>query len=510
MIQLQSVIKDWGDKRVLSNIDLIIYPGEKIGIIGSNGQGKSTLVNIISKQIALDSGTVVIDENLAVLEQSSDINFSKILENLSNNEFSNQFFIWLKLLGFNNEIELDATKISKLSSGEKTKIGLANCFAQNPTALVLDEPTNHLDISAKNLIIKQINNFQGAVIIVSHDRDFLNKTVNKIIELKDGKIKEYYGNYDEYKLQKENEKLTIKRNYEKHKKKVAHIEEDMEQYKKFAKLVDAGKHQKSAMRAGVKHDNGLRADVVSTKFSRIAASQMKKLQKELDKDVERPEKEINIKYKLQKNSINTKVAIKVENLTKKFQNQILFENANFVIESGQKVALLGDNGTGKSTFIKMILEQTDYDGFIYKTPSLKIATMFQDVYDLNGEITINQMSQLYDKEFRTNFITNIVSMNIDKSRFNTKIKFLSSGEKMRLKLAELILTDANLIILDEPTNHLDIENKQYLEKVLSGYVGTLIVVSHDLDFIKNVSNCCLVLNNKKLVKYDELVDKLYK
>ena len=101
-------------------------------------------------------------------------------------------------------------------------------------------------------------------------------------------------------------------------------------------------------------------------------------------------------------------------------------------------------------------------------------------------------------------------MNIDKSRFNTKIKFLSSGEKMRLKLAELILTDANLIILDEPTNHLDIENKQYLEKVLSGYVGTLIVVSHDLDFIKNVSNCYLVLNNKKLVKYDEPVDKVYK
>ena len=130
MIQLQSVIKDWGDKRVLSNIDLIIYPGEKIGIIGSNGQGKSTLVNIISKQIAPDSGTVVIDENLAVLEQSSDINFSKILENLSNNEFSNQFFIWLKLLGFNNEIELDATRISKLSCGEKTKLALAFAFAR--------------------------------------------------------------------------------------------------------------------------------------------------------------------------------------------------------------------------------------------------------------------------------------------------------------------------------------------------------------------------------------------
>ena len=191
MIQLQSVIKDWGDKRVLSNIDLIIYPGEKIGIIGSNGQGKSTLVNIISKQIAPDSGTVVIDENLAVLEQSSDINFSKILENLSNNEFSNQFFIWLKLLGFNKEIELDATRISKLSCGEKTKIGLANCFAQNPTALVLDEPTNHLDIENKQYLEKVLSGYAGTLIVVSHDLDFIKNVSNCCLVLNNKKLVKY-------------------------------------------------------------------------------------------------------------------------------------------------------------------------------------------------------------------------------------------------------------------------------------------------------------------------------
>ena len=245
-------------------------------------------------------------------------------------------------------------------------------------------------------------------------------------------------------------------------------------------------------------DNSLRADVVSSKFSKKAADQMQKLKNELEKDVKRPEKEVHIRYRLQKEDIKTKFVIIAENLKKSFAHSSLFENASFTIEAGDKIALIGRNGTGKSTLINMILGKTDYEGTLRITPSLKIATMFQDVYDLDEEKTINEMSMLNDKEFRTAFITNLCSMNIDKSRFDTKIKFLSSGEKMRIKLCEIILSECNMIILDEPTNHLDILNKDYLQKVLSGYCGTILIVSHDKEFLKATTNKVLKIENKTI------------
>ena len=223
------------------------------------------------------------------------------------------------------------------------------------------------------------------------------------------------------------------------------------------------------------------------------------MEQELKKDVETPEKEIEIKYFLNTGDLKAKNIIFAENLTKKFGDNVLFEDAKFLISSGDKIGIIGANGTGKSTFLDIILGKTDYMGKLFVTPSLKIVRLKQDVYDLDEDMTINEMSRQFDGQYRTDFIKNLVSMNIDKKIFDTKIRYLSSGERMRIKLCQIILSDANAIMLDEPTNHLDIENKQYLEKILSGFAGTIFIVSHDIDFLKHTTNRTFEIKDKKII-----------
>ena len=176
----------------------------------------------------------------------------------------------------------------------------------------------------------------------------------------------------------------------------------------------------------------------------------------------------------------------------------MFENSDFTIFSGDKIGIIGSNGTGKTTLLNILLGKTDFGGDLFVTPSVRPAFMQQDIYDLDENETINSLSQKEDKSYRTGFISNLISMNIDKSRFDTKIKNLSSGERMRIKLTQIILSDANLIVLDEPTNHLDIENKNYLQEVLEGFVGTVLIVSHDKNFLEHTTNKTLKIENKQI------------
>jgi len=496
MLLLSNVTKEFGNKTIFDSINLTIYDGEKVGIIGDNGQGKTTLLNLISGNLIADSGTISREGKVGYLYQSSEISVSDISKKLNEPSTKNIFLEYLSKLGMDTSLDYNEKTIKKLSGGERTKLVLALLYSDMPDILILDEPTNHLDAESKDFLIEQINSLNSSVLIVSHDRDFLNKTVNKIIEVKDGNITEYTGNYDDYMEQKNNYQLNLQREYESHKNKIVEINKDIENYKNAVRKADA-KKSKNAQ----KSYDFLTADARSTSLSKFVASRVSKLQQELDKDIEKPEKNIQIRYKLKVEDLKAKNAIVVENVTKKFGDRVLFENANFIINSGEKIALLGANGTGKTTFINMLLgKEEDYTGFIRKTPSINIATMFQDIYDLDESLTINQMSTLFDKEYRTYFISNLVGMNIDKSRFDTKVQFLSMGERMRIKLCQIILSDANMIILDEPTNHLDIASREFLEKTLQNFVGTLLVVSHDTKFIQNCTNSTLIIKDKNLTK----------
>lgn len=500
MIQLKNVTKEFGDKTVLDDVCLQIYDGEKVVIIGENGQGKSTLLDVILKRQPVDSGEVITDGTFGFLQQNAKIDEKKLFEQLKNKEFAGEFYYNLKLLGFEKDFALTDERLSKLSCGEQTKMVLAQVLAQNPSVLILDEPTNHLDINGKNEVVKILKDFYGTLIVVSHDVDFINQIAYKLIELKNGKVFEYYGNYDDFLSQKENEKLRIEREYEKHTQQIADIKKQIDIYQRALAKSDSKKHRGSSRTC-----NSTTQDERAASLSRFAANRISKLKQQLDKDVQRPEKEHKIKYKLAKDDVKTKFLFIAENLSKKHGNQVIFENANFTIKSGDKIGIVGDNGAGKTTLLNILLGKIDFEGKLFVAPSVKSCLMKQDIYDLDFDKTINELSQSKDKEFRTNFILNLCTMKIDKSRFNTKIEKLSSGEKMRIKLAEVILSDANVIFMDEPTNHLDIANKTHLEKVLEGFNGTLVLVSHDKDFLRKTTNVIFEIKDKKIIVKDNKI-----
>ena len=498
MLQLTHISKEFGSKTVLDNADLTVYSGERIGIIGDNGQGKSTLLDIIAGRQKVDAGIVIIDEKIGFLEQNTRVNCAKLLDKLKNQEFANDFYKNLKILGIDGNISLIENRIKALSCGERIKIALASVLADNPTTLLLDEPTNHLDQKGKKQLITLLNGFYGTIIAVSHDIEFLNNFAYKIIEVKGGKLTEYSGNYDDYITQKEKERLRIEREYEAHQRRVKDINKQIENYKEAMRISDLKRRPGAKKRTC----DVLTQDERAASLSRFAASRITKLHQELEKDIERPEHEHSIRYKLQKDDLRARFAYIAEDLGKTFDDKVLFEHAYFTVESGDKIALIGDNGAGKSTLISILLGNTDYTGKLFTASSVRPVLMQQDIYDLDFDSTINEMSKQFDKNYRTNFILNLTTMNIDKSRFDTPIGKLSSGEKMRIKLTQIILSDANLIILDEPTNHLDIANKKYLEKVLAGYQGTLIVISHNADFLRNTTNKTFEISDKTIKVYN--------
>ena len=507
MIEVNNVTKSFGEKTVLQNVNLTIYDGERIGIIGDNGQGKTTLLKLINSQIRPDEGFVKVSNSIGYLPQSCDLNFESMLVEISDHEFAKRFFKYARILNLKDCL-FEERGFAGLSGGEKTKIALASIFAKDVSTIILDEPTNHIDYSAKKDIINAINSFDGTVIVVSHDVEFLNEVVTKIVKVKEGNLEEYYGNYDDYIEQSRTINANIQREYESQNRRIEKLQKDISRYKGWAESADKnvgkqGGNPSDSRLAAVKQN----ASNSAKKLSGVVKSKESALAQELNNRVQSPDKQINIKYRLSKENLKAKTALSFIDVDFSYGDNKLFYGVNFTIMSGEKIALVGDNGCGKTTLIKLITgKEEPSSGIVRLTPSLKIGIMSQDVYDLPSDATIFDLAKSYDKDYAHIFLSNLVNMNIDKTRFNTKIKNLSSGEQMRIKLSELILSDANMLILDEPTNHLDIANKNYLKKVLVDYVGTLMIVSHDKEFLKDIAQYELIFENYT-VKKKELISE---
>lgn len=394
--------------------------------------------------------------------------------------------------------------LDTLSCGEKTKLAFALAFIENPQILLLDEPTNHLDLTGRKIIEQIVNDFYGTVLIVSHDIDFLNATCNKIIKIDNGKLQEFYGNYDSYLQEFNKSELAKKREYEKHTRRVKETQENIDKIKRFAEKSerDISKQGKSASDARLMSTKTM-AMVHAKKMNQTVASRISKLEHQLDSAPEKPTEEREIKYNFNVNPLKSKVVAKFTDVDFSYPSKQIFSNLNFEIQSGQRVGIIGDNGCGKSTLTKLLLKKIEpQNGTIFTPQSLHTAWLEQDIYDLDGEATINELAKNGDNAYRAIYITNLVNMHIDKSRFDTKIKNLSLGERMRLKLNNVILSDANFIILDEPTNHLDIENKTFLQKILSGFKGSLLIISHDLNFVRATCDVVYKCGNLTLTPTD--------
>ena len=521
ILSCQNISKSFGTDEILNNINFHIEENEKAAVVGINGAGKSTLLKIIMKEELPDEGEVILakDKTIGYLAQHQDVSghhtiYEEVLdskreliemeselremetkmnelkgseledlletyhkknhafEQLNGYAYRSEVTGILKGLGFSEE-EF-GKKMSELSGGQKTRVSLGKLLVTKPDVLLLDEPTNHLDIESIRWLETFLLNYKGAVLIVSHDRYFLDRIVGKVVEIFQHKGYVYLGNYSDYAKKKAAIRSAMIKQYYNQQREIRHQEEVIAKLKSFNR-------EKSIKRA---------------------ESREKMLNK-----IERLEKPVedntDIRIVLEPNVVSGNDVLKVENLSKSFLPVTLFSNINFDIKRGERVALIGNNGTGKTTILKIINELIPADsGTVTLGSNVHIGYYDQEHQQLHMEKTIfDEISDAYPDLNNTKVRNVLAAFLFTEDDVYKKIEDLSGGERGRVALAKLMLSDANFLILDEPTNHLDITSKEILEEALKSYTGTVFFVSHDRYFINQTATRILELTGDTIVNY---------
>lgn len=487
LLKLVNISYETKDFVIFTNANGMVQQGERIGIIGKNGAGKSTLLQIIKGDLPPSNGHIRWMETdlIAVLvEQETEIY-----------DFGEATPEEKKLL---EKFKVPKHDFSRLSGGEKLKARLAKGLAATPGLLLLDEPTNHLDEQSTELLIDLINDYDGTILFVSHDRYFLDRIATKIWSFESKEMIEHSGNYSSYLSFRKKKRLSQKREYEKQQKMIAQIEEQMENLTSWSKKA----HAHSTKQEGYKEYYRAKAKRMDIQVK----SKRKRLEKELAKrKVEQPDEEYTVDFSLERNHKLGKRFLEVKNLTKSFGSQILFKNAHFTVQHGEKVALTGPNGSGKSTLLKIISGQEEAEGEIWISPSANIGFLTQEVFDLPLEKTPQQMFYRETYKERGKVQNLMKHLGFTSSQWTEQIKHMSMGERVKIKLMAFILEEKDVLVLDEPTNHLDLPSREQLESTLEKYTGTLLIVSHDRYFIEKTTDCKLIITNGTIQK--QLTDR---
>ena len=521
ILSCSNIDKTFVDNHVLKNASFHIEDYEKAAIIGINGAGKSTLLKIITGHLSADAGIVtfakdknygylaqhqavdsentIFDELLTVKQEVLDLeasirqteadmklvsgeklelllkkyaNLTHRFEDMNGYACKSEITGILKGLGFAEE-EFDK-KVATLSGGQKTRVALGKLLLQKPDLIMLDEPTNHLDLNSIAWLETYLLNYKGAVIIVSHDRYFLDKIATKIIEIDNGVVSSFHGNYSDYAVQKERLRTEQLNAYLNQQREIKHQAEVIDKLKQFNR-------EKSIRRAESR-------------------------EKMLDK-IERLEKPTEVrsdmKLTLTPHRTSGNDVMQVEGLSKRFDQHLLFENVSFEIKRGEHVAVIGDNGTGKTTLLKIINELLPMDSGIIKLgTNVEIGYYDQEHHVLHMDKTLfEEISDDYPDLTNTEIRNTLAAFLFTGEDVFKKISALSGGERGRVSLAKLMLSEANFLILDEPTNHLDITSKEILETALNAYEGTVLYVSHDRYFINKTATRILELTHQQFVNY---------
>lgn len=506
---------------VLRDVSFHIEDGEKAAIVGINGAGKSTLLKIIMKELLPDSGTVTLsrDKTIGYLAQHQDISSGRTvyeevltvkqnvmelelsirnlehqmksasgeaLEKLldayaqKNHEFESQngYAVRsevtgvLKGLGFTEE-EFDKP-ISRLSGGEKTRVSLSRLLLSHPDVLLLDEPTNHLDLPSIAWLESFLHGYDGSVVIVAHDRYFLDKIVTKVIELENGQAAVFKGSYSDYAAKKAMLREARLKAYYNNQREIKHQQEVIDKLKSFNR-------EKSIKRAESREKLLAKMEVVDKPSD--------------DADT--------MHFKLEPAIISGNDVLSVNGLSKSFGSRTLFKGIDFEIKRGERVALLGANGTGKTTILKIINGLTDADcGSVRLGTGTECGYYDQEHHVLNTDKTLfDEISDSYPDMTNTRIRNVLAAFLFTGDDVFKKVGELSGGERGRMLLAKLMLSNANFLLLDEPTNHLDMASKEILESALNSYTGTCLFVSHDRYFINSVATRILDLRDGTLTNY---------
>ena len=521
ILSCQNISKAFVENQVLKNVSFHIEDHEKAAIVGINGAGKTTLLRIIVGEMTPDDGQVVLakDKTLGYLAQNSTVDTShtiyeellsvkadllrleeKIRECENNMKhadgdaledlmkqytslthafetgggylYRSELVGVLKGLGF-TEDEF-SKPVATLSGGQKTRVALGRLLLQNPDLIILDEPTNHLDMTSIAWLETYLLNYKGAVLIVSHDRYFLDRIAGKVIEIDQSKATTFMGNYSDYAVKKEQLRVAAWNAYMNQQRNIKHQEEVIEKLKSFNR-------EKSIKRAESR-------------------------EKMLDKIevIEKPsEVRTDMKLTLTPRILSGNDVLTVEHLSKSFDSHKLFTDVNFEIKRGEHVAIIGDNGSGKTTLLKILNGLIPADQGTFRLGSnVEIGYYDQEHHVLHSEKTLfEEISDDYPYLNNTQIRNVLAAFLFTGEDVFKRISDLSGGERGRVSLAKLVLSNANFLILDEPTNHLDIMSKEILEDALNGYEGTILYVSHDRYFINRTAHRILDLTEGQFVSY---------
>lgn len=492
ILKARNITKSFADEVILNDVSFDLLKNERVGIVGANGAGKTTLAKIIYGQLAPDSGKIEKQQNITIgyLHQSVDNEIHK--EALS----SKEFYLRTSELGLQQVQNWTNEQLANLSGGERLKITLAQIWATQPELLILDEPTNHLDFQGVNWLINELKHFNGTVLIISHDRYFLDKAVSTIYDLEQGYLTIYSGNYTTYREKKQKLNADKLHQYEIMQKYKANVEQQINQLQQWS-----GKaHRNMNKQEGFKEYHGVKAK----KIDKAIKSKMKRLNQELEKKkIEKPIEEAPVRFQFAENKKRGKRMVEAERLEKSFGKRTLFKDSSFYINNGERIGLIGPNGSGKTTLLNMIIgHELQTSGKLIISQANKVAYLSQDVGDMPLSIRAIDALELTDQEEQFKARTILANMGIHADKLMQPIASLSLGERTRIKLTKILLQGYNLLILDEPTNHLDLASREQLEAALTDFTGTLLIVSHDYYFMNKLCNKLLVIENEKIIRVE--------
>ncbi|SFA72179.1 ATP-binding cassette, subfamily F, member 3 [Acetitomaculum ruminis DSM 5522] len=521
ILSCQNVSKSFGIDEIIRNASFEIDNYEKAAIVGLNGCGKSTMLKIIMGELSSDSGNVIIakDKTIGFLGQFQEFQENntiyqevltikqdviemenqirtlekeiasskgeKLKELLGRYDRLNHQFELINGYAYKSEVagilkglgfeEEDFDKpVNSLSGGQKTRLSLSKLLVKKPDLILLDEPTNHLDIESIEWLEGFLSNYKGAVLVVAHDRYFLDKIVNKVIHIENGDVRVFKGNYTDFaKHSAQIREIQLKHYYNQQ-------EEIKRQEEVIAKLKSFNR-EKSIKRA---------------------ESREKALDK-IDRLEKPKEKASRMKIQLKPSKLSGNDVLTVEEISKTFGSNELFSKLSFQIKRGEHVALIGQNGAGKTTILKMVNNLLDADsGNISLGSKVEIGYYDQEQMVLDMEKTLfDEISDSFPELTETQIRNTLAAFLFTGDDVFKYIRDLSGGERGRVSLAKLMLSSCNFLILDEPTNHLDIDSKEILEEVIRNYSGTVLYVSHDRYFVNETATRILSLENKKLTNY---------
>lgn len=478
MLEINNLKKYYGDRLILDIKDFKAYYGDRLGIVGANGAGKTTLLDLIAGRNVPDEGAVKAYGELSYITQL-DVDGEQEIDSRMAREFG-----------------LDFDSLETASGGERTRFKIAGSLSENSSILLADEPTANLDIPGIELLEEKLGRFKGLLLLVSHDRELLDKLCTGIIQVENGTIKQYSGNYSQYRLQKDMELDRAQFEYEQYVVEKKALEEAIlektkrrESMRKTPKRMgnsEARLHNKMGnQKANLNLSKNIKA--METRISKLEVKEKPKEQQMAKIDIQEQERPVS------------RVLISGEGLNKAFGSRILFRNGSFKVLNGSKTALVGDNGTGKTTLLKMITEGNEA---IKLANGVRLGYFSQGTEILEDEGTIleNVMSgSVYPEHFARTMLARLLFRRDDVYK---KVGRLSGGERVRTCFAKIFCSDANVIILDEPTNFLDIYSMEAVENALGLYEGTVLFASHDRKLIGSVADRIIFIENCSLDTFE--------